>query len=336
LYLCLAIIASCNETKRHRVLTFFFDGVPPLEGLPQDDGLTIDPRTGRQRREIVWTVHAPQRDCDRCHGAQRKQDFSSAVKLVAPVPDLCYQCHTQPTQMSGWVHGPVAAGDCLICHEPHRTVTPHLLKKPVPEICYQCHDPGAVWEIDRHDSPAYAACLDCHSGHASTESHLLKPDRPRVRSATETDRVGEILKFRDQFTIARQAALNGQSLTAVGHVVAELIKQQELDKAKSYLLGALAAETYSREERQVIQQWLQPIEEALRAQQFDREQAVTQRFLESMDHYRAGRLEQALQGLRAVVESGAAAPPIQTAAEAYLEILEKTLSSNSQNGGGRP
>ena len=180
--LSLLLVLSCNEAKRHETLVFFFDGVPPLtgelEGAAYADSLDPNaPPDPNRPPEIVWYQHEPSLGCEACHGDRKKRGFSRQVNLVAPLPDLCYQCHDELRDLPGDVHGPVAIGACTFCHEPHRTVNKHLLKKPAPELCYQCHEAEVIAFFDsKHADPSYENCNQCHEGHASENSGLLKKD----------------------------------------------------------------------------------------------------------------------------------------------------------------
>lgn len=169
------LVASCEEEGRHKVLTFFFDGVPPLGGVSSPQSADPNGRAAGASPMENWSVHEPVKDCTQCHGQQPRRGFSSKVQLVAGVPQLCHQCHDKFAALEGWVHGPVAAGDCLLCHNPHRTRTEALLKKAIPELCYQCHETRAIHLIDKHGQPSHAHCTDCHEGHASKARSLLRP-----------------------------------------------------------------------------------------------------------------------------------------------------------------
>lgn len=176
------LLLSCSETERHRALTFFFDGVPPLgskttqfsEEQVSDPNTLPDPNAPP---EIVWSIHPPQKDCVQCHGERKERTFSREVQLVAQVPQLCYQCHPDLYEPEGNVHGPVSVGVCTFCHEPHRTPNPSLLKQPVPDLCYGCHDAELVEFFDsKHAEPSFANCTQCHEAHVSETSSLLKKD----------------------------------------------------------------------------------------------------------------------------------------------------------------
>lgn len=183
LAMVLIFLASCDRADRHEALTFFFDGVPALEseggpGAPID----ADVQAGPAALTGGWFVHEPLDDCTNCHSARRQRTFSRQVRLVAEVPDLCYRCHRQDTPQDGWVHGPVAAGECLLCHEPHKTRVQFLLRKAAPDLCYDCHNREAVEMVDHHDEASYADCLTCHEGHVGRTRSLLRPAVPQEQT----------------------------------------------------------------------------------------------------------------------------------------------------------
>jgi predicted CXXCH cytochrome family protein len=177
-------IVSCEPVQKHRVLTFFFDGVPPLEHetatgteSSQDPNLDAVPadRAPTSRQPAMF-VHEPRKNCEICHSTRQRRGFSRTVQLTAEVPELCYQCHADYTKLDEWVHGSVAVGECLFCHHHHESRNKHLLKKPVPTLCYLCHEREQIAAIPDHSEQAASACLDCHEGHSSLSRSLLRED----------------------------------------------------------------------------------------------------------------------------------------------------------------
>jgi predicted CXXCH cytochrome family protein len=69
-------------------------------------------------------------------------------------------------------------GECLFCHDPHRSKNEFLLIKPIPEQCYLCHESRLIESIPDHSTESYAQCNNCHESHVSSEESLLKKDRP--------------------------------------------------------------------------------------------------------------------------------------------------------------
>ncbi len=121
-----------------------------------------------------WGLHEPLKGCTACHGNKPDLNATDKPELVAPVPQLCYTCHKEYAAMDDWKHGPVATGECLLCHETHQATSRSLLRKPVPELCHHCHEPRMLGLIANHAESSHASCTDCHEAHASPGRMLLK------------------------------------------------------------------------------------------------------------------------------------------------------------------
>jgi predicted CXXCH cytochrome family protein len=150
---------ACRKTKQGGRTTSSPEGISP----------------GKGAAETKLPAHGPQRKCEICHGEQDENQIASAeVKLVAEPPQLCFKCHpeTDYSDSTETVHGPLAVGACLFCHDPHLSKNKHLLRKPVPELCYGCHDKNAIDLIADHSGAD--ACLSCHKGHSSPKKSLLR------------------------------------------------------------------------------------------------------------------------------------------------------------------
>lgn len=177
LLICLVVlVGSCDEIERHKVLDYFFDGVPPLGQNEFEAGL-LDPDT-QQLEQMgqapAWYVHEPRKDCMNCHRKRHTGGFSAQTYLNDPVPKLCHNCHADYTATATFVHGPVAVGQCLFCHNPHKSKIEHLLKKPEPELCFLCHDVSMIELIPAHLPEQTSACTDCHNPHSGSTKALLK------------------------------------------------------------------------------------------------------------------------------------------------------------------
>jgi predicted CXXCH cytochrome family protein len=171
----LALVSSCDEVRRHEVLTFFFDGVPPLhpdEAVTAVSGRESD--QGEGDRGIVWVTHAVRKDCNLCH-LQMKASQWSVPDFAKPVPELCYTCHAPYKNiLHPYVHGPVAVGQCLFCHDPHRSRYAGLLKEDIPHLCYKCHQEKDMAAIPKHSAVMMTRCTQCHEPHASDERYLIR------------------------------------------------------------------------------------------------------------------------------------------------------------------
>jgi predicted CXXCH cytochrome family protein len=177
----LILAASCDPVKKHKILTFFFDGVPPLGGEKikagdsNEPGRTNEAQNGSQPA-IIWYTHEPMKDCGNCHeDIQKKGSFILPERITKqPVPELCFKCHPDDKESYASVHGPVAVGQCLICHEKHKSTIKHLLKMPEPGLCYKCHNESEIISVNGHEKADLSACTTCHDAHKSCDKKLLK------------------------------------------------------------------------------------------------------------------------------------------------------------------
>ena len=91
-------------------------------------------------------VHgAVQMGCRICHAqidasvVPHKTAGKSARGLAADPPALCITCHERKMFEGKVTHGPVAAGMCVGCHNPHSSDHQGLLKKEPAALCLDCH-----------------------------------------------------------------------------------------------------------------------------------------------------------------------------------------------------
>lgn len=162
----LSLLIGCDKVERHKMLTIFFDGVPPLDMEHLDPN---SPEYAEQVKKLEAVSkasrHGSGKDCKHCH---------EGGILNKPIPELCYTCHDNYSKHNIYVHAPVLVGDCLFCHRAHESSNPVLLKNKIPDLCYKCHDRKAVVLIENHDNEKYNLCSGCHSSHATSNRFLLK------------------------------------------------------------------------------------------------------------------------------------------------------------------
>jgi predicted CXXCH cytochrome family protein len=123
--------------------------------------------------ESSASPHGPLDACDNCHDS-KTPDESKAHELAQQVPKLCFRCHEDESKIYPHVHGPVAVGQCLFCHDPHQSKHAHLLIRDTTGLCALCHTKAGLRTIKDHLEPSHAQCLACHNSHASTTRFLLK------------------------------------------------------------------------------------------------------------------------------------------------------------------
>jgi len=176
-----ALILSCAGSNRHRVLSFFFDGVPkpgesrPVGYAPHSRTKASRPFNRPTKRPAVSGVmypHAPwaEQACTRCHR-------DGSMLLIRTVDEgLCQMCHREIPGNARYVHGPVAANACDLCHVRHFSARPKLLRDEPDALCLLCHAQGDQLEGDYHDGIELRSCVDCHDPHGGNNQYFVKPD----------------------------------------------------------------------------------------------------------------------------------------------------------------
>jgi predicted CXXCH cytochrome family protein len=174
--LALQGIGCATPEERHRLLTIFFDGVPPLypeepervlEGLEEGETPQARPAVAVN---LKASVHGPyaEKECDQCHSSR----YSN--KLKAEKEELCWTCHDPEDFAGEVVHGPFAAGFCQACHDPHRSQYEYLLVSDRTDLCESCHEQYDMAAIPEHSSGEDRLCQSCHDPHAAAQKYMLK------------------------------------------------------------------------------------------------------------------------------------------------------------------
>jgi predicted CXXCH cytochrome family protein len=171
-------ISGCSSSRSHKTLSFFFDGVPDTTGLSvaqHNDSVAAVAFAGQKkipsRAEITTLNYHPpykEKQCTSCHA----QSAMGKNKIAQPA--LCYQCHTDFSTTYKKVHGPVAAGYCTLCHNPHMGDNKQFLIRKGQQLCLHCHVAGQVLSNEAHKDIADANCTECHNPHGGEDRTMLK------------------------------------------------------------------------------------------------------------------------------------------------------------------
>ncbi len=171
------VIITCSTQKHYKTLSFFFDGVPePLSDSlkVQNDTLDIDSLhilallKQNSIPEIFYHVPFKEKECASCH------DQATMGSFIQPQPGLCYQCHDDFNTNYKTLHGPVAAGFCTECHNPHQSKEKYLLLKNGEKLCFTCHDSEEVKENQFHNIAEETNCVNCHNPHGGENQFVLQ------------------------------------------------------------------------------------------------------------------------------------------------------------------
>jgi predicted CXXCH cytochrome family protein len=171
------VLASCSPRLSKSFLTFFFDGVPSSDSLKSkatgEEKLSNADSSLKglmdQSSFIDYVIHSPykEKECFSCH------DESSKSELLISQPDLCYKCHDDFSKTYKFVHGPVAAGYCTSCHNPHMSKLEKLLMRSGQQLCLYCHDTKDVMKNENHKDIADAECTLCHNPHGGEDRFMM-------------------------------------------------------------------------------------------------------------------------------------------------------------------
>lgn len=194
----LAGIFGCQPKVRYRALCLLFDGVPTPPGMRPCDGHmppagAIAAASEGKEEQAGYVQHGPYaaRLCEGCHQRQTN-------KLIMAKEDLCLNCHELSIKKR-IVHGPVASGNCVICHEPHGSGNKYLLVAKSQDFCLYCHSKLDIQKTDVHLNSAETSCTTCHNAHASDNDYLLiasAADGYKAKRQTPPSRAGQPLKER--------------------------------------------------------------------------------------------------------------------------------------------
>lgn len=101
--------------------------------------------------------------------------------IERPVRVLCVRCHEaflEDLEQRSFLHGPVAVGQCTMCHHPHESPYLKLLQRPQPKLCQTCHGVAEMRLNPRHIETETDSCGRCHNPHGEDRRFLLREDPP--------------------------------------------------------------------------------------------------------------------------------------------------------------
>jgi predicted CXXCH cytochrome family protein len=128
---------------------------------------TIVARAAGQEATVKVTVggkpnfvfHPAIEKCSSCHPLTDKSFRTAGLK-----EKVCYRCHQRKDRRK-FVHGPMGAGECTACHDPHGSSHKALNVAEPQALCSLCHDQKSSEQHLR--SSKGKPCIQCHDPHAS-------------------------------------------------------------------------------------------------------------------------------------------------------------------------
>lgn len=166
--LAAVLAVGCEATTSYRVLSVFFDGVP----TPAPAGVEVavsDRAPGSLKpRYPAFSEHGPYaaKLCTACHASPTSNTF------VVPREELCQHCHDLQLDKK-YIHGPIASGGCVSCHDPHSSKYRYMLVADAGTFCLHCHQREDIERVPAHVG-ASDQCTSCHDPHQSDRKYLLR------------------------------------------------------------------------------------------------------------------------------------------------------------------
>ncbi len=121
------------------------------------------------KRPFHHRVHEKGMSCNDCHNPHGGFNISQTRASAGGTDLICLKCHTEKQGPFAFEHAPVKLEGCVICHTPHGSNNPKLLKRNrVQQLCLECHantpgilgpEPPAFHDIR---NARFQNCTTCH------------------------------------------------------------------------------------------------------------------------------------------------------------------------------
>jgi DmsE family decaheme c-type cytochrome len=152
---------SCHSMHRAKEKDFLLTSKQPQ--LCYSCHLETKPDFSRPFRHRVNEGLMKCTDCHNAHGGFLMRQLRSTPTQDA----VCFKCHAEKAGPFVFEHAAVRIEGCVICHTPHGSSNPRLLKRAqVNLLCLECHtlSGGGLAPVGpNHDqSQKYVSCTLCH------------------------------------------------------------------------------------------------------------------------------------------------------------------------------
>jgi len=166
-------------------------------------------------------AHAPDDDrgCTNCHVFDL--DLTLAEQHTFEQKNRCYGCHSNKIGEFAreYIHGPVAGGACIICHDPHGSRFEPNLVAPVAILCLSCHTDSIDDEAPvQHQPFEIGQCTACHDPHATNNRWVLVRSSRKLCLECHGDPNGEFNDHGHPFDVKPRTPVYGLRLAENGEL----------------------------------------------------------------------------------------------------------------------
>jgi len=168
---------------------------------------TVSNRAATQRNEHSRKITSFCVGCHEVHVTRRPG-------LIKSEGNTCLRCHEAEQGVKS--HAEAALQPCALCHDPHQSAYPSMLRGEALSLCRKCHESIAKRQIGSrsfHKPLGDGKCFTCHTPHAKTEtsSALCLDCHPVVESAVHAQKLGDCIGCHDPHQSTRAALVKAGS-----------------------------------------------------------------------------------------------------------------------------
>ena len=164
-----SLCSECHDLEASDLIASHLGA--PLATL---DCLTChSPHGAGNEKLLAATLHPPVLEgCDTCHTG-RFDELEENGKSA-----LCTMCHSEIEDIvsgSPRPHAALEMAACTVCHNPHASPQPKLIKAADGKACFECHSDIAPVDGEQlHGVIAVLGCEACHEPHGGENEKLLR------------------------------------------------------------------------------------------------------------------------------------------------------------------